>query len=40
MENKVLIKADQQWVTSQIRKEQYSNTKKNYQWQKPAWKKY
>lgn len=34
------IKGDQQWVTSQIRKELYANTNNNYQWQKPAWKKY
>ena len=33
-------KGDQQWVTSQIRKEQYANTNNNYQWQRPAWKKY
>ena len=34
------IKGDQQWVTSQIRKEQQANTNNNYQWKKPAWKKY
>ena len=32
-------KGDQQWVTSQIRKEQQANTNSNYQWKKPAWKK-
>jgi len=33
------IKGDQQWVKSQIRKEQYGDSNKN-QWQKTGWKKY
>ena len=33
-------KSDQQWVTSQIRKEESANTNNNNQWKKPAWKKY
>ncbi len=34
-------KSDQQWVTSQIRKERYGNANNNdSQWKKPAWKKY
>jgi len=32
-------KGDQQWVKSQVRKEQYGDSNKS-QWQKPAWKKY
>ena len=32
-------KGDQQWVKSQIRKEQYGDSNKN-QWQKTGWKKY
>ena len=32
-------KGDQQWVKSQVRKEQYGDSIKS-QWQKPAWKKY
>lgn len=32
------IKSDQQWVKSQIRKEQYGDSDKNYQWKKPSWK--
>lgn len=32
-------KSDQQWVESQVRKEQYGDSKKS-RWQKPAWKKY
>ena len=35
----VSTKSDQQWVTSQIRKEESANTNNN-QWKKPAWKKY
>lgn len=32
-------KSDQQWVKSQIRKEQYSDSNNhNYQWKKPSWK--
>lgn len=31
-------KSDQQWVKSQIRKEQYGDSDKNYQWKKPSWK--
>lgn len=30
----VSTKGDQQWVTSQIRKERYANTSNNYQWKK------
>lgn len=29
-------KSDQQWVKSQIRKEQYGDSDKNYQWKKPS----
>lgn len=32
-------KSDQQWVKSQVRKEQYGDSDKK-QWQKPMWKKY
>jgi len=31
-------KSDQQWVKSQVRKEQYGDPNKNYQWKKPSWK--
>lgn len=31
-------KSDQQWVKSQVRKEQYGDSDKNYQWKKPSWK--
>lgn len=32
-------KSDQQWVKSQIRKEQYGDSNNhNYQWKKPSWK--
>ena len=31
-------KSDQQWVKSQIRKERYGDSNKNYQWKKPSWK--
>ena len=32
-------KSDQQWVKSQIRKEQYGDSNnRNYQWKKPSWK--
>ena len=32
-------KSDQQWVKSQIRKEQYGDSNNhNYQWNKPSWK--
>jgi len=31
-------KSDQQWVKSQVRKEKYGDSNKNYQWKKPSWK--
>lgn len=34
----VSIKSDQQWVKSQIRKERYGDSNKNYQWNRPSWK--
>lgn len=30
-------KSDQQWVQSQVRKEKYGDSNKNYQWKKPSW---
>lgn len=30
--------SDQQWVRSQVRKEKYGDSNKNYQWKKPSWK--
>ena len=32
------IKMDQQWVKSQVRKEQYGDSGNNYQWKKTSWK--
>ena len=32
----VSTKSDQQWVKSQIRKERYGDSNKNYQWKKPS----
>ena len=29
-------KSDQQWVKSQVRKEKYGDSNKNYQWKKPS----
>lgn len=34
----VLTKSDQQWVKSQVRKEKYGDSNKNYQWKKSSWK--
>lgn len=34
----VSTKSDQQWVKSQIRKERYGDSNKNYPWKKPSWK--
>ena len=34
----VSTKSDQQWVKSQVRKEKYGDSNKNYQWKKSSWK--
>ena len=34
----VSTKSDQQWVKSQVRKERYGDSNRNYQWKKPSWK--